>query len=231
MTFWGGSGSGSSDPCFWLMDPDPSIFVIDLQDASKKLIFNFTYYFCMMREGSGSGSGSTPLTGESGSGRPKNMWIRWIWIRLRIWNTGLDLYHVCMLSYSMNSKWSPEKGWYLFWSLVCAAWLLHRRFPPLLRRRCHTWHTPPLKSRPFLLLASFCLFAKKSTLALALLYVHCVLNFKTAPNVQHPNEIGVSGSAGSGSADPCLWLTNPDLAPDPALFISDFQGAKKKLIL
>ncbi len=27
MTFWGGSGSGSSDPCFWLMDldsdPDP----------------------------------------------------------------------------------------------------------------------------------------------------------------------------------------------------------------
>ncbi len=22
-TFWGGSGSGSSDPCFWLMDPDP----------------------------------------------------------------------------------------------------------------------------------------------------------------------------------------------------------------
>ncbi len=21
MTFWGGSGSGSSDPCFWLMDP------------------------------------------------------------------------------------------------------------------------------------------------------------------------------------------------------------------
>ena len=23
MTFWGGSGSGSSDPCLWLMDPDP----------------------------------------------------------------------------------------------------------------------------------------------------------------------------------------------------------------
>ncbi len=23
MTFWGGSGSGSSDPCFWLIDPDP----------------------------------------------------------------------------------------------------------------------------------------------------------------------------------------------------------------
>ncbi len=23
MTFWGGSGSGSADPCLWLMDPDP----------------------------------------------------------------------------------------------------------------------------------------------------------------------------------------------------------------
>ncbi len=39
MTFW--DGSGSADPCLWLMDPDPdpAIFVIDLQDASKKLIF------------------------------------------------------------------------------------------------------------------------------------------------------------------------------------------------
>jgi hypothetical protein len=100
--------------------PDPAIFVIDLQDASKKLIFNtifsayyflkphlhhfleiksqkesqnsrnqgFSYYFCMMVEGSGSraesGSGSIPWTSGSGSGRPKNMWIRWIRIR----NTG-----------------------------------------------------------------------------------------------------------------------------------------------
>ncbi len=36
MTFWGGSGSGSADPCLRLMDPDPAIFVSDLQDASKK---------------------------------------------------------------------------------------------------------------------------------------------------------------------------------------------------
>ncbi len=45
MTFW--FGSGSADPCLWLMDldqnpdpnsvRDPAIFVIDLQDASKKL--------------------------------------------------------------------------------------------------------------------------------------------------------------------------------------------------
>ncbi len=51
MTFWGGSGSGSgsADACLWLMDPDPAMFVIDLQDASKKLIFFNTifsaYYF------------------------------------------------------------------------------------------------------------------------------------------------------------------------------------------
>jgi hypothetical protein len=91
------------------MDPDPAIFVIYLQDASKNLVFNtifsafwhflkvhlhyfskinslresqntriqgFSYYFCMMIEG-------------SGSGRPKNTWIRWIRIRIRIRNTGL----------------------------------------------------------------------------------------------------------------------------------------------
>jgi hypothetical protein len=97
---------------------DPAIFVIDLQDADKKLIFNlifsayyflkvhlhlfpkiksqkesqnsmsqgFSYYFCMMIEGSRSGSesGPIPLTNGSGSGRPKNMWIRWIRIRIRI---------------------------------------------------------------------------------------------------------------------------------------------------
>jgi hypothetical protein len=36
----------------------------------------FSYYFCMMTEGSGSGSW-----------RPKNTWIRWIRIRIRIRNT------------------------------------------------------------------------------------------------------------------------------------------------
>ncbi len=37
----------------------------------------FSYYFCKMIEG----SGSIPLTNGSGSGKPKNMWIRWIRIR------------------------------------------------------------------------------------------------------------------------------------------------------
>jgi hypothetical protein len=36
MPFWG--GSGSADPFLLLMDPDPAIFVIDLQGASKKII-------------------------------------------------------------------------------------------------------------------------------------------------------------------------------------------------
>jgi|LakMenE01Jun11ns_1017448.scaffolds.fasta_scaffold9944235_2 hypothetical protein len=48
MTFWGGSGSGSADQCLGLMDPDPAIFVIELQDASKKLIFLHNF-FCLVR--------------------------------------------------------------------------------------------------------------------------------------------------------------------------------------
>ncbi len=94
------------------MDPDPAIFVTDLQEAIKKQFFyfsayyflkvhlhnfskikcpkevtkqqdqGFSYSFSLMIEG--SGSGSIPLT--SGSGRPKNTLIR---IRNR--NTALNL--------------------------------------------------------------------------------------------------------------------------------------------
>jgi hypothetical protein len=47
MTFW--CGSGSADPCLRLMDPDPDlpIFVIDLQEANKKLIF-LNKFFCLL---------------------------------------------------------------------------------------------------------------------------------------------------------------------------------------
>ncbi len=116
MTFWG--GSGSADPCLWLMDPDPDLdpgswscyfrhwplrcqqknnfltqffrllrYFLKLhlhhfskiksqKESQNSRNQGFSYYFCMMMEG-------------SGSGRPKNMWIRWIRIRIR--NTGEDL--------------------------------------------------------------------------------------------------------------------------------------------
>jgi len=51
VIFWYGSGSGSADPCLYLMDPDPdsdpdsAIFVIDPQDANKKLILK--KFFCL----------------------------------------------------------------------------------------------------------------------------------------------------------------------------------------
>jgi hypothetical protein len=87
------------------MDPGTAIFVIDLQDANKKLILKkffflrdiyiifqrlkvkkksqrsrnqgFSYYFCLVIEG--SGSGSIPLTNGFGSGsrRPKNIPYGW----------------------------------------------------------------------------------------------------------------------------------------------------------
>jgi hypothetical protein len=49
----------------------------------------FSYLFGLMIEESGSGSrsGSIPLTSKSGSERPKNMWVRWFRIRIRIRNT------------------------------------------------------------------------------------------------------------------------------------------------
>jgi hypothetical protein len=62
MTFWGGSGSGSADPCLVLMDPDPAIFVIAVPKMPTKKLW------IRIQEA-------------------QNMWIRWIWIRIRIRNT------------------------------------------------------------------------------------------------------------------------------------------------
>ncbi len=108
MTFWGGSGSGSADPCLWLMDPDPgsgscyfrhwpsrcqqkthflnNFFCLLLFEAKFTSFFKdkkskrvTKYYFSMMIEG---------------SRRPKNIWIRWIRmirIRIRIRNTALRM--------------------------------------------------------------------------------------------------------------------------------------------
>jgi hypothetical protein len=36
---------------------------------------------------------------------------------------------------------------------------------------------------------------------------------------------------GSGSADPCHGLMDPDSDPDPAIFVIDLQGCNKKSVL
>jgi hypothetical protein len=53
------------------------------QNSRNQGFSNYRTYICLMIEGSGSrtgsGSGSIPLTNGSGSGRPKNTWIRKPW--------------------------------------------------------------------------------------------------------------------------------------------------------
>ncbi len=53
----------------------------------------------------GSGSGFIPLTSGSGSGRPQNMWIRWIRIRIR--NTGW-----CRCRPSWRQWFQGERSWW-----------------------------------------------------------------------------------------------------------------------
>ncbi len=140
MTFWGGSGSGSADPCLWQMNPDDRILLfssLTFKMPAKNKFFNtifsacyflnlhlhrfskiksqkesqnsrnqgFSYYFCMVIEG-------------SGSGRPKDMWIRWIRIRIRIRNTGFGKISIlCQMSshsrgflaYQMKRWWNRYK--------------------------------------------------------------------------------------------------------------------------
>ncbi len=80
----------------------------------------------------GYGSGSIPLTNGSGSRRPKNMWIRWI--RIRISNTYLYVEHLdrwafwrAPLSFAaaaepaLKSCLSPERPcdcWHPPWTMV-----------------------------------------------------------------------------------------------------------------
>jgi hypothetical protein len=48
-----------------------------VKEVKKQEESKFFFLFCLIIEGSGAGSGFTPLTSrsESGSRRPKNMWI------------------------------------------------------------------------------------------------------------------------------------------------------------
>ncbi len=62
----------------------------------------FSYYFCMIIEGSGSGSGS-------GSGRLKNTWIRWIRIRIRIRIRNTAVFSIWMKRLQLCSAQKMEK--------------------------------------------------------------------------------------------------------------------------
>ena len=60
-----------------------------------------------------------------------------------------------------------------------------------------------------------------------------LVNFLKSPvsSVADPWHFGVDPESRSGSADPCLWLMDPDADLDPSIFIIDLQDANKKLIL
>jgi hypothetical protein len=46
MKFWYGSGSADPYLVTTVMDPDPAIFISNLQDGNKKLFF--TKFFCLL---------------------------------------------------------------------------------------------------------------------------------------------------------------------------------------
>ena len=77
-----GSGSNTIFSAYYFLKEHLLHFskIKSQKESQNRRNQGFSYYFCMNIEGSGaeSGSGSIPLTSGSGSGRPKNMWIRWI---------------------------------------------------------------------------------------------------------------------------------------------------------
>jgi hypothetical protein len=81
MTFWCGSGSGS--------DPDPAIFVNDLQDANYLKRFIYLLLFAGTFTSFFKDKKSKRSNPDPDSGGPKNMWIWWILIRIR--NTGPNM--------------------------------------------------------------------------------------------------------------------------------------------
>jgi hypothetical protein len=147
MTFWYGSGSGYVDPCLLIMgpdpdlDPDPTILVIDLQDANKKLIFfqSFSaFYFlkvylhhfskinCQKKSQNsrnqgfayffcfmieGIGSGSVPLTNGSGFGSRRPKSI--CIRRIRIHNIVLNF----TLGFREGGDVAAKKGARILWAL------------------------------------------------------------------------------------------------------------------
>jgi hypothetical protein len=87
-----------------------------------------------MIEGSGSRSGSIPLTSGSGSGWPKNMWIRWIRIRNSAWRVGNVFYlrGLTLAGFSRLQAYGIQtvqvEGGHVDWGRRLGASLLHH-FP------------------------------------------------------------------------------------------------------
>ncbi len=114
MTFWDGSGSGSADPCLWLIDtdpdsdpdPDPSSYfrptifsayyflklhlhhfsnIKSQKESQNSIGIKVYYYFCMMMEGFGSGSRAGTGSVPLTSGSGSGR-PKNMWIRwIRIW--------------------------------------------------------------------------------------------------------------------------------------------------
>ena len=86
---WGGSGPSRCQQktnfftqfflliTFWRVHLHHFSKIKSQKESQNSMNQGFSYFFCMMIEG----SGSIPPTSGSRSGRPKNMWIRWIRIR------------------------------------------------------------------------------------------------------------------------------------------------------
>ncbi len=179
----------------------------------------FSYYFCLMIEGSGSGSGSMPLT--NGSGRRKNMWIQWIRNHLGgpgNGGVGEDLGH-------------DDGKVVLHAANDCHAQVVRRVL------QHHHLHITPQQS----VNASTAMFflGYKNILwrgiRIPKMYPDLVrkiklLKQKSWTSFQRRTKKQCCGAitfwCGSGSADPCLWVMDPD----PAICIMDLQDANKKLI-
>ena len=73
VTFWYEYGSGSSDPYLWIADPGgPKTYRSGSWSRRRVHLFiYFSYYFCVMMEGSGAGSVLVTNGSWCGSGCPK----------------------------------------------------------------------------------------------------------------------------------------------------------------
>ena len=111
------------------------------KESQNSRIQGFSYYFSIMMEGSGSraGSGSIPLTSGSGSGWPKNLWIR---IRNTAWRVA-NVFYLIGLTLAGFSRLQADgiqavqvEGGHVDWGRRLGAPLLHHFPAGLLSAAC-----------------------------------------------------------------------------------------------